>query len=317
MNSAKKAIAAITLTTLLFTSTSVSFDFRNQFIYGVKHPKHYTEESFLRQSYHFEETFDRLFQNSNFVPQGLTYDDQYIYASLYDYNGEFNSVVLTMDYYGHFVNLCTLKDNAHVGGISYDKNNDLLWVASKNGMIDAYKKSSIVNDTTGKVYYRDLYVGDGLSCYANPFISAVSYLTVRGNELFVGNFSLLNNGLIKRYSISVDQDKTVTLALKNTSVVPNKVQGLSIYEKDDQEYLLLSRSYGGSNNSILQIYKYDPSVRDYTKENSTSYEFPGMIEETFVRDDYLYSLYESNANPYSNENKKNKTLRISKMDTLF
>jgi len=317
MNSTKKAIAAITLTTLLFTSTSMHFDFKNQFVYGVRYPKHYTEESFENQSYHFEDTFNRVFQNTNFVPQGLTFDDQYIYVSFYEYHGEFNSVILTMDNYGHFINICTLKNNAHVGGISYDKNNDLIWVASKNGMVDAYKKASIVNDATGRTYYQDLYLGEGLPNYVNPFSTAVSFLTVKDNELFVGNFSLFNKGRIKRYSISVDPDKTVRLKLQGTSEIPNKVQGISFYEKEGQDYLLLSRSFGKKDNSILQIYKYNPEIKDYTKEESTSYEFPEMVEETFVKDDYLYSLYESNANPYENTNEKNKTLRISRMDTLF
>ncbi len=317
MEFTKKFIATLTLSALLITSTTTSCDFRNQFKYGVRYPKYYPEQSFEELDESFEDSFDRLFQNTNLVPQGLTFDDNYMYVSMYDHDKRFNSVIVTLDFQGHFINICNLDNNAHVGGISYDRNNELIWVAAKNGNVDAYKKDTILNSTVASPYYKDLYVGKGLPNYINPFGTSVSFLTVKNDELFVGNFSLFDTGLIKRYKVKKNEDESIVLTMDGSFVVPNKVQGLSFFNKNGQDYMLLSRSFGNNDNSLIQIYKYDPSISDYMDQESTAYEFPAMIEETFIKDGMLYSLYETNSNPYQDPNKKNKTLRMSRIDSLY
>lgn len=239
------------------------------------------------------------------VPQGLTYVDDCFLTSSYDFCNLNESCVYTLDSSGNLLNTCSIGNRCHVGGISYDKLNDLIWITGPYGTVNAYKVNDILNKDSASPIYSDLDVGNGLRNYKNPFHNSISFLTTYNNKLYVGNFSLSSNGWIKEYDILIDSDsKYLTLKYVRKFLIPNKVQGVSFYSKNDNEYIIFNRSYGRDVNSVMQIFKYSPDILNYNdnKLNSVIVECPSMLEQSTMIDDEMYSTYESAALPYETDN---------------
>lgn len=234
----------------------------------------------------------------NMVPQGITIMNDYILITSYDHNGLDNSIVFVLDKNGDVINRVTLDIKSHVGGIAFDRINDLVWIPSNNGKINAYLARDFLDKTSVSSYYRDLDVGNGLLNYKAPWKNSIAFLTIKDNDLFVGSFSLVSSGLVKRYGINIDETNGVQLDLKNIFKVPTRVQGISFYNKDEKEYILFSRSFGKSTPSLLQIFSYDENIIYYNYEVSVSYEAPSMMEQISAEDNKLYVSFESAANPY-------------------
>ena len=316
MKKIDKVIPALTLATIIAAS-------------GISQTKDifftdtYTEPSttFIEDdaSIEIENNLKNTLKVSSMVPQGISISDDYIFVSMYDYEHINNSIIQVYSKDGSLLNTCSLYNKAHVGGISYDPKNKLLWTSSILGNVDAYTEYSILNKDDAKPIYKDLYLGSGLNNYHNPLVNAVSFLTTYKDHIFVGNFTLFNKATIKEYTMSFDEDRTVHLKEMRRFIVPNRVQGISFYEKDDDTYMILSRSCGSKHSSTLQVFKYSESISDYTKPviNSKRFEFPPMIEQITINGDRLYSLYESQSSPYNNRTKKNKTLQLTRIDDLF
>ncbi len=316
MKKIDKVLPALTLATLI--AASCVSQTKDAFFTDT-----YTEPSttFIEDdaSIEIENNLRNTLKISSMVPQGISISDEYIFISMYDYNHINNSIIQAYSKDGSLLNTCTLHNKAHVGGISYDPNNKILWTSSILGNVDAYTEYNILHKDSANPIYKDLYLGGGLNSYNNPFASAVSYLTTYNDSIFVGNFTIFNKGTIKEYKMSFDEDRTVHLKEKRRFIVPNRVQGISFYEKDDETYMILSRSCGPKDASTLQIFKYNEKTNDYTQPviNSRRFAFPPMIEQITISGDRLYSLYESQSNPYEKKTKKEKTLQLTRINDLF
>lgn len=235
------------------------------------------------------------------VPQGITYADEFFLTTSYDYYNLNDSCVYVLDMDGNVVNSCTIGNKAHVGGICYDQTNELVWITGSYGNINAYNINSLLNMENADPIYSNLNVGNGLKNYKNPFVNSASFLTVFNNKLFVGNFSLSSNGFVKEYEINID-DKTRVLTLNYVRkfTIPNKVQGLSFYTKDNIEYIIFNRSYGKDATSYMHLFEYSEDIDDYANRILIScvIEHPPMLEQSVLVDDNIYSIYESSSLPY-------------------
>lgn len=243
----------------------------------------------------------------NMVPQGLTKVGDYYLISSYDFARIDNSCVYVLNQNNEMVNICDIGNKAHVGGIAYDSVNSLLWVTGEFGNINAYDINEILNNKAATPIYCDVDVGSGLKNYQNIFVNSVSYLTIFENKLYVGNFSLNGLGKVKEYSFNLD-DENMPLKLEHSFNVPDKVQGVSFYTYGDEKFIIFSRSYGNNVPSLLQIFKYDENIKDYSDGNleSVVVRMPSMIEQIYYEDTSLYAVYESAAKPYESHNIENK-----------
>lgn len=267
----------------------------------------------------FTNTFNNIFDTSisTYIPQGITRINDFTLVTAYDYNQSSNSVVYVFDQSGNLFNKCSLSNTAHVGGIAHDKKNNLLWITGTNGKIDAYDPKKVLLDNEVIPIYSDLNVGEGLKCYADESFNAVSFLSIDDDILYVGNYSINKNALLKAYSIEV-KDNRIRLELIDTYQIPDKVQGVAFYtDKDFNKHMLLSRSDGRFTNSIIQVFDFDRDDHTYLDNPSFVYETQPMIEQILIDDDYLYSLYEINALPYRTNNDNNKTLTLTKIDKII
>lgn len=236
----------------------------------------------------------------NYVPQGLTLFNEYVLVSSYDYNKNNNSIICVYDENGNLINECMLEHRSHVGGIAYDKKNDLLWVSTYDGYINAYDIYDVLEKDKIFARFKEINVGNNLPNYMYPWKNSVSYLGMHNDELLVGNFSLSNKGKIKRYYVEKNDNK-VTLKYLGYFKIPNMVQGVTFYNKDNQEYILFSRSFGRKRPSLLEIFRYDEEIDDYDDSllASSSLKLSPMTEQIVIENDRLYILYESNAVPYT------------------
>lgn len=255
----------------------------------------------------------------NYIPQGIAIIGTDIIISSFDFYKEKNSILCIYNEQGQLINKCTLEHKAHVGGIAYDSINNLLWVTAQSGNIIAYDIDDIYNKKHPISKCKEIYVGENLTNYLYPWLTSASFLTVHNNEIFVGNFSLNNVGTIKTYKIESTNDN-ITLNYVSSFKIPNKVQGITFYQKNDKEYIIFSRSYGRTTSSILQIFKYDKNIKDYNNQDlkSASLKLEPMLEQIVTNDSNIYGVYEKNAKPYSTNQKQDfdSIIEIEISDTI-
>ena len=305
----KKSLCSLGLLSILlsFTADDKRFELRNSLpeTYNIL----YDQIQFDNTNFNInnnDATFSDSIINSlnipfmnRFVPQGLTIIDEKILISAYDFFGNNKSRIYVIDMNGQLLNVCDLDIVAHVGGIAYDIDHNLVWVSNTNGKVNAYSPYTILNNNKASAKYKDLDLGHDLINYKND--PAISYLTYYDNKLYVGNYTKNNNGTLKEYNITINRDNKASLKLNNKYNVPSLIQGVTFYDYNDNRFIIFSRSYGLNTPSILQIFKFDKDKNDYL-ENDTNccvYEAPTMMEQIVTYDDELYTIYESGSTPYS------------------
>ena len=108
-----------------------------------------------------------------------------------------------------------------------------------------------------------------------------------------------SNLSVGRTIIRIDDNK-LTLRYIDSFNIPDMVQGITFYNKDDKEYIIFSRSYGQDESSALQIFRYDENIRDYKDKSlvNVTYKMDPMLEQVVVDGNNLYTLFELNAKPY-------------------
>ena len=246
-----------------------------------------------------DESVNYVPQN-NYVPQGIALVGDYVLTSNFDYYKDKNSVICVIDKNGELVHKCILDHDAHVGGIAYDEVNGLLFVTGYSGYVLAYDIEDILHKDKVTAKYSNINVGDGLSNYVYPWVNSASFISIHDNELLVGNFSLRNTGKVKRYKYSIVEDE-IQLEYVSSFKIPDMVQGITFYKKDNKEYIIFSRSYGRDCPSVMQIFRYSEDIKNYRDEKlvSSSLRLEPMLEQITSRDNNIYALYESNARPYT------------------
>ena len=185
-----------------------------------------------------------------------------------------------------------LKNRSHVGGISYDEKHNLVFICDTNGRVSSYSYNSFEKKNSYEVASikgEKLLEKNKLVC---------SYLTCYNNKLYVGSFNLRNNGFVKVFDITREEDG-IKLNFLYDIKVPKKTQGLTFYEHNNKTYLFISRSYGRRNSSKLNIYNYDDNKREYLSRDKII-TLPPMLEQITTLNKELVLLFESNAFKYRN-----------------
>lgn len=69
---------------------------------------------------------------------------------------------------------------------------------------------------------------------------------------------------------------------------------------NNKEYLILSNSYRRRSKSHIYIFEYDENNARYSIENAKKFSLPPLLEQITIKDDRIYTLFESGAKKYSN-----------------
>ena len=187
-----------------------------------------------------------------------------------------------------------LDTTSHVGGITYDDRNELIWITDNNATISSYKKEDVLNLEEDRLYkYRNIYVGDYLDNISGQ--KSVAYIKYYDGRLYLGNYNWKRKSILKEYKI--DEYSNIDHKYKIIKL-PSFVQGISFYEEDDNKYLLVSSSTGKVLPSTLKIFEYDEEKDNYQENEIIKYKTRPMMEELETNDDKLILVYESNAKIY-------------------
>ena len=241
------------------------------------------------------ETTNSLPSLNSYVPQGIALSDEYIFVSLYDSYKRNESIIYVLNYDYELINTVSLDCFSHVGGISFDSENNLLWVSGTHGSIRAYNVDDLISKEKAVATFVDEEIGKDLINFRGE--KSISYLTIYNGKLYVGSFTLLQNTKMKVYDIE-NQDG-IKLTYLDKIMVPSKVQGVTFFEKDNKEYVAFSRSYGSDFDSFIQIYKFDEDF-DCDNDECVTVRLRPMLEQIIADSDgTLYTVFESNARLYS------------------
>lgn len=240
-----------------------------------------------------------------YVPQGVSMIENKLVVSLCDSLCLNNSLLCIYDTVDKTSFKVSLDMIAHVGGIAYDEINNLLWITAKDGNIRCYNASELNNakitSLTG-----DIYVGENLINHKGK--CSVAYMCINENKLYVGNYKLVGNSILKEYEI-INNEGNIELNYIREFCIPSKTQGVCFYQKENKEYIIFSRSYGNTLDSMLQIYEFNDEF-DINTQQSINYYFDPMLEQICIDDEMLYGVFEYNANIYRNGNKKDDLFNV-------
>ncbi len=270
-----------------------------------------------------ENTFVGIDCNS-MVPQGICVTDKYFFTTAYDSDSVCSSVIYAISNNAEHALRCVivLPMKIHAGGITCDGEN--VWICGDDEITD--------NSRFGVVYSVSVRMINDLADSAEAFTlldenmltkykisNSASFCTYYKDRLWVGTFANASEsestyGCIMSYNTAFVDCSNGEKSLKFESFVllPNRSQGVCFFEKNNETYMLLSRSFARnrqmSGSFISEIRLYKPTFHSKTsakmtkKGNAVSvFATPPMIEEVCfdVANEKLYAIFESGASKYS------------------
>lgn len=234
----------------------------------------------------------------NMVPQGIALMGDYILITAYDSEEEKNSVVYVLDALGNIINTVNLENKSHVGGIAYDKINNLIWIPDNNGVLNAYLATDFLNKKKVKYKYRFNNVSEELIDFLDKSKKLIAFLTVDDEYIYFGNFAKEEKSLVKKYKV-INIDGSITLNYVSSFMVPAKTQSIAFFNKGEKKYMIMSSSYQRRKSSYIKVYEYSDNVSNY-EEVMNYIELPPMLEQLAISGNSIYTIFESKARKYNN-----------------
>lgn len=235
----------------------------------------------------------------NMIPQGINYFKDNLLITAYDGSKKSNSLVYVLGSNGNVINKVDLGNKSHVGGIVCDDNHNLMWIPDNNGILNAYNSEDfLVKQSVSPLYVFD-DVSEGLKDFENKSKNLIAFLTIKDNHIFIGNFSITEDILVKEFKI-VSNKENIDLKYIRNFKVPAKTQGMTFVKKGDKEYLVLSNSYRRRSKSHIYVFDYNDDNDFYSIDNAKSIILPPLLEQVVVKNNKIYALFESGAKKYNN-----------------
>lgn len=241
------------------------------------------DETLLLSDSAFENVNYEKIEEDGFTPQGVTTIDNRLLISAYK-KGELSRIYiynsLTKEYEGKII----LDNDAHVGGITYDKENKILFVTGSNGSVNAYNYELIeeaINEVISDFSFEDGYIvnlsnsnyvdeetgeysfkiDSDININYNNKIDDSKAATVYyyNDRLYIGSFEGEKPGRLISYKIDYNKENN-TIELSNIMefTLPLVTQGIAITEYNGIQYLLTTQSIGTAKSSIT-IYEDFPN----------------------------------------------------------
>ena len=241
--------------------------------------------------------FIKVPSDEGFIPQGIEIVSSYIFITGY-FEENRNSLCYILDENGKIINKVEFDLKSHVGGISYDKNTNLIFIPGEEDSIHAYNVFDFFSKNKVNYIHKFEYLGSDLIHYKNKDKKEIAYLTVDDGYLYIGSFNKTRPCLIKKYLIESQASKIKLTYIESFSV-NEKIQGIDFINKDNKKYMILSSSFGRIFSSTLYVYLYEEGKITY-ENYLKKYTLPPMLEQISYYNNSLYLLFESNAYKYSN-----------------
>lgn len=161
-----------------------------------------------------------------------------------------------------------LDNRAHVGGISYDKNNEILFVSGSKGRVNAYNYE-LIKDGINKILedeeldidnvcfdlndgiYEDIHINNGQKVMEDTIKCKTSTLYY-GNYLYAATFDPTSKGEMVKFEVVYNEaNNEIEYKQIDKIEIPTQVQGIAITEYNDKKYLVISQSIGFIKSNVL------------------------------------------------------------------
>lgn len=252
---------------------------------------------------------------TSMTPQGIALSDKYLLISAYCHTGKHHSVIYMVDRETHeLIKTITLFDKSHVGSVTYDDINELIWVCCYD------EKSSYAYVRAFSLQAADNYdeqAGIPITYTKNYPIKTqkrASFMTFFNDALYIGYFSknIDSEFTVQRFALTESGDLVVSPNVdKQNESEPDSIAmpemkeiingGMQGYARNTHETAIL-RSYGSTDDSKLLLFESvsdDIGTLDLTDANANAvYMLPPMGEEVCMDQDDLYVCFESGAYAY-------------------
>jgi hypothetical protein len=250
-----------------------------------------------------------LIKVDTFDPQGLAVGGGKIYISAYDHSHKANSVIFVLNKKtGNYEKTIVLQHQDHAGGIAYDGDRNLLWVAGhdkQGAKMYAIKTSTIASYnilSEVPIAYAATY---NLETSNNA--STVTYFD---HALWVGFFSVKGEGNIQEFEVKTNADNQMTIGrqwagsdniadVSSTRLITgvNQMQGLAA----NDTAVLMTSSFSNKNSKII---RYERRA-DGSLQNGTYVTMPPYLETVAFDGDTgrFYALFESATPAYRDKTK--------------
>lgn len=179
--------------------------------------------------------------DDNYVVQGFCIANDYCLVTAYNKFGARSRVYL-YEKTGVFKKYVDLDNSSHVGGISYDYLNNIIYITGSLGKINAYDYYELISGNIVK-YDSDI----DISSVIEGTVSAAT-LYFYNNKLYVCTFEGIGKMVI--FDLEVSKNKIIVVDKKLINNLPSAIQGICVFKKDDKLYYLFSQSYSKLNSCI-------------------------------------------------------------------
>lgn len=240
-------------------------------------------------------TYSNIY-NQGYTPQSIVRIDDKVLITAYSKEPMNPSKIYVYNENSDFEGVIILDNSSHVGGISYDQKNKILYVTNDYGKIEAYDYSKLLNtmseknsqDTNirfsnldnDKPFIIDLFSSPLNASYykikstldvwnvnegSNTPASTIYYYN---NKLYVGKFDNYSNGSLVILTPEIKYDsfgnKTISMNEEKITVsdaFPRQVQGIAVTEYEGKNYMIISSSIGTDSSKIL-VYDYNINTNE-------------------------------------------------------
>ncbi|MBQ6840496.1 MAG: hypothetical protein IJO63_00060 [Bacilli bacterium] len=182
--------------------------------------------------------------DDNYVVQGFTISRDYSLVSAYN-KFHAKSRVYLYEKNGKFNKYIELDNSNHVGGISYDYINDLVYITGSKGNVDVYSYPELICGNIVKIK-SDINISE----IVGEVLSAAT-LYFYDNKLYVCTFEGIGKMVI--FDLEFSKNKVSVISSKIINDLPPAVQGICVFKNSDKLYYLFSQSYSKLN-SIIKLF---------------------------------------------------------------
>lgn len=201
-------------------------------------------------------------KEAGYKAQGVTVIDGEVVITAHKGTKDYSRIYFYDLETGEYNGMIILNNMAHVGGMSYDQVNHILYVTGEERKVNAYEYDEI---TAARKYFKnkkntnvlDFNVVDMLSNDSykiSDFVldseiqissgSAASTYFYDG-ALYISNFKGTKNGALEKYRITYNKrTRKVSAVLEQNYEVPALTQGIAVTDYKGERYLITTQSIG-------------------------------------------------------------------------
>lgn len=182
--------------------------------------------------------------DDNYVVQGFTISRDYCMISAYN-RFKAKSRIYLYEKNGVFKKYVELDNSSHVGGITYDYINDIVYVTGAWGKVNAYSYPELI---CGNIVRYDCDI-DMASMISGVVSAATIYFY--DNKLYACTFDGIGRMVI--FDLEVSKNKIRVVDKKLIENLPAAIQGVCVFKYEEKLYYLFSQSFSRLN-SVIKLF---------------------------------------------------------------